>query len=138
MAMADKKTKCFTCNEDKITFSCEGCSKEFCFIHLTEHQQRLNEELNCIIDDYNKFKQRINEQKQNPQNHSLIEQINQWEIESIDKIQQKAKGCREIVIESLQKLLNDIEMKFNDLKKQIQQLHKETDFNEINLNHLRN
>ncbi|CAF1486641.1 unnamed protein product [Adineta steineri] len=137
MAMANK-TQCFTCNKEKLTFSCEGCSKRFCLIHLPEHYQRLNEELNHIIGDYNKFKERINEQQQNPQNHSLIEQIDQWERNSIDIIQQKAQDCRETIIKSLQLLTNDIEMKFNELNKQIQHLHKETDFNEVNLNHLRN
>ncbi|CAF0934964.1 unnamed protein product [Adineta steineri] len=137
MAM-ENKTQCFTCNKDKITFSCEGCLQRFCLIHLPEHYQRLNEELNHIIDDYNEFKETINEQKQNPHNHSLIKQINQWEGNSIARIQQKAQNCRDIVIESLQTLINDIEMKFNDLNKQIQQLHKETDFNEISLNYLRN
>ncbi|CAF1464517.1 unnamed protein product [Adineta steineri] len=137
MAMANKKTQCFTCNKEKITYPCEGCSKRFCFIHIPEHHQRLNEELHHIIDDYNEFKERINEQQQNPYNHSLIKQIDQWEILSIEKIKQKAQDCRETIIKSLKLLTNDIEMKFNELNKQIQQLQKENDFNEIELNHLR-
>ncbi|CAF1468769.1 unnamed protein product [Adineta steineri] len=135
MAMANNKTQCSKCNKDKITFPCEGCSKRFCMVHLTEHQQILNEELNHIINDYDQFKQTINEQKQN---HSLMKQINQWEIESIEKIQQKAQEYREIFIKSSQTCLSDIEMKFNDLTEQIKHFQKETDLNEINLNHLRN
>ncbi|CAF4429926.1 unnamed protein product, partial [Adineta steineri] len=90
MAMANNKTQCFTCKKEKITYSCEGCSKRFCLIHLTEHQQMLNEELNHIINGYDQFKQRINEQKQNPQslqNQTLIKQINEWETNSIETIQ---------------------------------------------------
>ncbi|CAF4450709.1 unnamed protein product, partial [Adineta steineri] len=70
MAMANSKTQCFTCIKEKVTYPCEGCSKKFCLKYLTEHQQILNEELNHIINDYDQFKQRINEQKQNPQDHS--------------------------------------------------------------------
>ncbi|CAF1122436.1 unnamed protein product [Adineta steineri] len=136
--MANNKTQCFKCNKEKITYSCEGCLKRFCLIHLTEHQQILNEELNHIINDYDQFKQRINEQKQNPQNHSLIKQINQWERNSIEKIQQKAQNCREILIQSSQIFINDIEKKFKDLSEQIKQIHKENELNEINLNYLRN
>ncbi|CAF1463320.1 unnamed protein product, partial [Adineta steineri] len=99
MAMANNKTLCFTCTKEKITYPCKGCSKEFCLIHLTEHQQILNEELNHITNEYNEFKQRINEQKQNPQNGLLINQIDQWEKNSIEEIQQKAKDYRKIVIE---------------------------------------
>ncbi|CAF1310054.1 unnamed protein product [Adineta steineri] len=136
--MANNKTQCFKCNKEKITYSCEGCLKRFCLIHLTEHQQILNEELNHIINDYDQFKQRINEQKQNPQNHSLIKQINQWESNSIEKIQQKAQNCREILIQSSQTFINVIEKKFKDLSEQIKQIHKENEFNEINLHYLRN
>ncbi|CAF1502937.1 unnamed protein product [Adineta steineri] len=138
MAMASNKTQCFTCNKDKITYSCEGCSKRFCFTDLAEHKQILNNELNHIINNYDEFKQRINEQKQNPQNHSLIKQINQWEINSIQKIQKKAEDCRKIVIESLRTFLYDTEKKFNNLSEQIKHIHAENEFNEINLNYLRN
>ncbi|CAF1127343.1 unnamed protein product [Adineta steineri] len=141
MTMANNKTQCFTCHAEKITYSCKGCSKEFCLIHLTEHQQILNQELNHLINDYDQFKQKINEQKQNPQNlqtHSLLKQIDQWERNSIEIIQQKAQNCREIVIKSSQTFINDIKMKFNDLSEQIKQLHQENEFNEINLNYLRN
>ncbi|CAF1282413.1 unnamed protein product [Adineta steineri] len=141
MAMANNKTQCFTCNKEKITYPCQGCSKKFCLIHLTEHQHMLNEQLNHIINDYNQFKQIMNEKKQNPQNlqnHSLIQQIDQWENNSIEKIQQKAQNCRESVIESLETFINDIETKFNDLSEQLKQVHSENEFNEINLNYLKN
>ncbi|CAF1218589.1 unnamed protein product [Adineta steineri] len=132
------KTQCFTCHRENNTYTCEGCSNRFCVIHLTEHQQLLNEHLHNIIDDYNEFKERINQQKQTPLNHSLIKKIDQWERNSIEKVKQKAQECREVIIELLQTCINNIEMKFNDLNKQIQQLQKENDFNEIQLNHLKN
>ncbi|CAF4219786.1 unnamed protein product [Adineta steineri] len=138
MAMANNKTRCYTCNEEKITFNCKGCSKEFCLTDLTEHGEILTNELHSITYEYNEFKQTLNEQKQNPQNHLLIEQINQWEIESIDKIQQKAEEYRENVTKSLQTCTNDIEMKFKDLDEQVKQIQKENEFNEINLDYLRN
>ncbi|CAF4189215.1 unnamed protein product, partial [Adineta steineri] len=138
MAMANNKTRCYTCNEEKITFHCKGCSKEFCLTDLTEHCEILTNELHSITYQYNEFKQKIDEQKQNPQSHSFIKQIDEWEIESIDKIQQKAQECRKIVIEYPQKFIDEIEKKFNDLSEQIRQIHSENDFNEINLNYLEN
>ncbi|CAF4117453.1 unnamed protein product [Adineta steineri] len=108
---------------------------------LSEHKQILNDELNYITNEYNEFKQRINEQKQNPQhlqNHSLIKQINLWEIDSIKKIQQNAQECREIFIKDSQTCIDDIEMKFHDLSEQIKQIHEENEFNEMNLYYLRN
>ncbi|CAF1463859.1 unnamed protein product [Adineta steineri] len=138
MVIANNKTPCFICNEEKITYPCKGCLKEFCFMDLAKHKQILNDELNHIINDYGEFKLSMNEQKQNPQNRSLIKQIDQWEMNLIGKIKQKANDCREIVLKSSHTFIDGIEMKFNDLSEQIQELQKENDFNEINLNYLSN
>ncbi|CAF1260826.1 unnamed protein product [Adineta steineri] len=138
MALANNKAQCFTCHRENNTYTCEGCSKRFCIIHLTEHQQILNDELNHITNEYNEFRHIFNEQKQNPYNLSLIKQINEWERNSIEIILQKAQECRKIVIEYSPTFFNDIEKKFNDLSEQIKQIHQENDFNEINLNYLRN
>ncbi|CAF1271714.1 unnamed protein product, partial [Adineta steineri] len=105
---------------------------------LTKHRQILNEELHLIINDYNQFKQIFNEQKPSSHDLSLIDQINQWKIDSINKIKQKAKDCIETVIKCSQTFLNDIEKRFNDLNEQIKQFQRENEFNEINLNYLRN
>ncbi|CAF3557895.1 unnamed protein product [Adineta steineri] len=105
---------------------------------LTKHRQILNEELHHIINDYDQFKQIFNEQKPSSHDLSLIDQINQWKIDSINKIKQKAKDCIETVIKCSQTFLNDIEKRFNDLNGQIKQLQRENEFNEINLNYLRN
>ncbi|CAF4182247.1 unnamed protein product, partial [Adineta steineri] len=94
MAMTNNKTQCVICNKDKITYLCEGCFKNFCLIDLTRHRQLLNEELRHIIDDYDQFKERFGEQKPNPHDLSLINEINQWEMDSVIKIQQKARDCR--------------------------------------------
>ncbi|CAF1075324.1 unnamed protein product [Adineta steineri] len=134
MAMANNEKRCFTCGEN-TTHSCEGCPKRFCSVHMPEHQQSLIKELNHISDDYNKFKQTINEQTPNLHDLALI---NEWEKNSIEIIQRKAKECREIVIKLSQTPLNDIEKKFNGLNEQIQQHQKQNDLNEIQLNYLRN
>ncbi|CAF1590578.1 unnamed protein product, partial [Adineta steineri] len=136
--MANDKTLCFICNKEKITYPCKGCSKEFCLVDLTEHRHILTNELHHITNEYNEFKQTINEQKQNPHNHSLINEIDQWEIESIEKIQQKAQEYREIVTKSSQTCINDVDMKFKDLNEQIQQMQIENEFNETSLTYLRN
>ncbi|CAF4176947.1 unnamed protein product [Adineta steineri] len=136
--MTNNKTQCCICNKDKITYLCEGCLQNFCLLDLIEHRQILIEELHHIIDNYDQFKQRIDEQKENPQSFSLIKQINQWERSSIEIIEQKARECREIVFKSSKTYLNDIEKKFNDLNEQIKQIQEENEFNEANLNYLRN
>ncbi|UJR17583.1 hypothetical protein I4U23_004479 [Adineta vaga] len=97
MAMANNTTQCFKC-----------CSKEFCQTDFNEHRQSLNEELNSIINDYDQFRNTINDQTQNPLNHSLIKRINQWETNSIQIIQQTAEKRRQRVVEHSKTSLRDI------------------------------
>ncbi|CAF1363270.1 unnamed protein product [Adineta steineri] len=136
--MANNKNECFTCNKRKTTSSCEGCSKRFCSEDLTEYKQILNDELYDVINDYDQFKQRLDDRKPTSHDLCLIDQINQWRRNSIEKIRQKANDCIEIIVKSSQTFLNNIEMKFSDLNEQLKQIHSEHEFNEINLEYLRN
>jgi hypothetical protein len=133
MATARVKTQCSICEEERSTFLCRGCSKDFCFEHLTEHRQLFHTQLHYIQNDYNEFKQRIIDLKTNPQKHPLIKQIDQWENDSIDKIKQKAKQCREILINYTNEIINETEMKLDDSNEQLRPNEGKNDFNEIDL-----
>ena len=98
-AMATSKTQCFTCDKFLITYNCKGCSQDFCFNHLTEHRQTLGKQFDEIENDRDQFQQILIEQKQDPTKHFLIQQINQWENDSIEKIKQTANECKQILIE---------------------------------------
>ncbi|CAF0951255.1 unnamed protein product [Adineta steineri] len=136
--MENNKKQCFICNQDRIPYLCVGCSKNFCIKDFVNHRIILNQELNHIIDDYKQFKQRFDEQRPDPHDISLINQIEQWKIDSIEKITQKAKECTEIVTKSSQTSYDDMVKKYNDLNEQIKQSQNEDEFNEINLNYFRN
>jgi chromosome segregation ATPase len=127
MATANVKTPCSICEEEMSTFICRGCSKDFCFNHLTEHRQFLNTQLHYIQNDYNQFRQRIIDLKNNPEQHLLIEEIDQWEINSIEKIKQRAKQCREILINYTIEILNQVELKLNHSNEQLIPLQNNLD-----------
>ncbi|CAF0795510.1 unnamed protein product [Adineta steineri] len=133
MATANNKAQCFVCNKEKNTYNCKGCSNEFCFPHLIEHRQRIETQLDAIINDHDQFRQTIIQQEQNPLNSSLIQQINQWETSSIEKIQQTAQECRETVIKLTQKSINDVEKQFSELSQKLKEIREENEFNEIDL-----
>jgi hypothetical protein len=133
MATPNVKTQCSICKEEKSTFLCRGCEKDFCFDHLTEHRQLINTQLHYIQNDYNEFKQLIIDLKNNPEQHSLIKRIDQWEINSIQKIKQRAKECREILINYTNENINQIENKLNNRNEQLISNEKKNDFNEIDL-----
>ena len=135
--MTSNKTQCCVCNKYKVTYSCSGCSNEFCFEDLTKHREQLNEEFNTIINDYDQFRENLQQTKESPQNSSLIIQINRWEKNSIELIQQRAQQCRQTFIKENEGFHIDIEKKFNELIREIKQIQQENEANEINLKDLK-
>jgi len=74
----------------------------------------------------------------NKSKHHLIQQINQWEQRSIDKIQQTAEQNRQLIFKQMNEHFQNIEIDLNRLTDQIKETRQESDFNELNLIDLRN
>ena len=136
MATSTGKSQCVTCKKEKAGYKCEGCSQYFCINHLPEHQQELWKELDEIEDHRNLFQQKITETKANPQKQLLIQQVNQWEKDSIEKIQQTAEEARRVLMKHTNTYIGEIEMKLEQLTNQLKYTRQENDFNEIILNQL--
>jgi uncharacterized phage infection (PIP) family protein YhgE len=134
MAAAIGKAQCVTCGKEKVAYKCEGCSQKFCFNHLADHRQVLGKQLDDIEDRRNLFRETLNGQKTNPQEHPLIQQINKWERDSIKKIRQTAEEVREILITHSTENINKIEVKLAHLTEQLRQTRDENDVDEAILN----
>jgi superoxide dismutase len=134
MATSHIQTKCSICNQETCTFICTGCSTAFCFHHLIEHRQTLQTKLNEIQNDFNQFKETIIQQINHPEKRLAIEKIDQWEINSIDKIKQTAKEYRQILINYTNTILKQIENKLNDPNEQTITIQGKFQFNEIHFN----
>jgi sugar lactone lactonase YvrE len=131
------KAQCCICNKEKNTYKCGGCSKDFCFNHLTEHRQSINQQFDEIENYHDQFRQTILKQKNDPQKHPLINQINKWEEDSIQKIKQTAQESRRKLIKYMNNHIIVIENQLNHLAKQLKEIREENEFNEADLNQLR-
>ncbi|CAF4339001.1 unnamed protein product, partial [Adineta steineri] len=147
MATSTNKLLCVKCEKVRATSKCAGCSHDYCYDHLRDHRQELNIQLDHIGNNHNHFRQRLNKYINNSQIHAFTQQIDQWEKESINKIQQKANENRELLKkhinenrELLKKHINEnihqIEINLNKQTDQLRNIVKENDFNEIDLNEL--
>ena len=135
--MATTKRICSICHKSKITYICEGCSQYFCLDDLPEHQKNLREQLELINNDHNVLRQNINEEKLDRMKHPLIKQINQWEIQSIDRILQTAQEFREKIFQYSEGFFLKLEKKLNDLAQRIGQIHQQDEIHEFDLNELK-
>ncbi|CAF1454039.1 unnamed protein product [Adineta ricciae] len=102
--------------------------------HLTKHLQSLNEDFNTIINDYDQFRDQIN---QNQLVSSSMKQIDQWEKKSIELIQQTAQQYRNILIEKERKDLDKLRRKFDEITEKMKKVQKENEFNELDLNYFK-
>jgi len=133
MATATGKTHCTICGKEKATIRCSGCLNEFCYKHWEPHRQELNKQLDEIELNRDLFRQLLNQQIEQPNNHVLMKQINQWESDSIKKITKTAEETRQILIKNNNQYIHQVEVKLNELTNQLRQSRQEDDFNEINL-----
>jgi hypothetical protein len=133
MTSSTGKTRCILCDKDRATLRCGGCLQEFCYKHSGDHRQELTKQLDEIEVNRDLFRQSLIQQIEQPNNHILIQQINQWEQESIKKIQQTAEETRQILFKDTDRYVHEIETNLSKLTDQLRDCRQEDDFNEINL-----
>jgi hypothetical protein len=78
MATSTPKRLCFLCEKPKVTYSCSGCEKHFCFEHLSEHRTKIEQEFDQLQNNHDQIREQINGLKINPTKHSFNKQIDQW------------------------------------------------------------
>jgi uncharacterized FlaG/YvyC family protein len=129
----NNRNLCDACGKAKGISKCEGCSKIFCYKHFGDHRQELNRQLDEVEVSRDLFRQTLTEQTTEPQKHTLVQQINEWERDSINKIHRTANEAREILLKHTTQNITEIEVKLNELTDQLRQNREENDFVETDL-----
>jgi hypothetical protein len=129
------RTHCVKCGKEKATLQCRGCLQDFCFNDFGNHRQELSQELDEVEVSRDLFRQTLSDQTTHPQKHSLIQQVNKWEHNSIKKIQKTAEEARQLLIKHTNENIVHIETRLNKLTDQLRQSRQENDFFETDLNH---
>jgi hypothetical protein len=133
MATASGKARCITCGKERAVMKCGGCSQDFCFNHMTDHRQELSKQLDEIEVTRDLFRQMLTEQTSKPQMHALMQEIDQWEYDSMNKIRQAAEETRQLLVKYTAGYFNEIEVKLNQLTHQLRESRHENDFIETDL-----
>ncbi len=133
MATATGKARCVICSKEKSSYKCGGCSQEFCFNHLADHKQELSKQFDEIEVNRDLFRQTLTEQTTDIQKYALIQQIDKWELDSIEKIRQTADEARQLVLQNTTSHITELETNLNKLTQQLKESRQENDFNETDL-----
>ena len=138
MATANVSTICSACKNKTTTYSCPGCSNYFCVDDLLTHREELKSQFHEIEHQRNEFMQILTDRNENNRNnHPLINQINQWEQKSIEKIKKIAQEQRQLIQQSILSYVQNIQTELNTLTEDMQKINKKKDFNEMALNKLK-
>lgn len=133
MATATGKSRCAACEKEKATSKCSGCLRDYCFNHLSEHRQELARQLDEIEVNRDLFYQTLLMQTSDSKRHVVLQEINQWEKESIERIQRIAQETRELTMKYTFENSNKIKDKLQQLTNEIKLSRQEDDITEIDL-----
>jgi hypothetical protein len=134
MAAATERPLCVTCTKERGTVRCEGCSQLFCFNDLVGHRQQLDKQLDEVEVTRDIIRETITEQINDPRKHALIQQIDEWERESINKVHQTAEEIRQLLLKHTVGHVIKKEVELNKLTYLLQQSRQKNDFVETDLN----
>jgi DNA repair exonuclease SbcCD ATPase subunit len=134
MATPTGKNHCAICGKERRTVLCDGCSQTFCYNHLNDHRQELSKQLDEVEVTRDLFRQTLTEQTSQPRKHQLMKEIDDWERDSINKIQQAANEARQLLSKHINGHITEIEVQLNKLTDQLRQSRQDNDFVETDLN----
>jgi hypothetical protein len=107
----DGKIRCVICDKENVIFKCGGCLEEYCSDHVGDHPQELNKQLDDIEVTRDLFRQSLTQEIEESKNHTSIQRIDQWEQNSMKKIQQTAEETRQILLENTNEYIHQTEIK---------------------------
>ncbi|CAF3641685.1 unnamed protein product [Rotaria socialis] len=130
-ASGSSKKQCVTCSKGAGIFTCDGCQQAFCTKHVSEHRQELNGQLDNIMQDCDLLQQELLEpsSKKNP----VLQEIDEWEKNSIAKIQAAAETARTALKELLEQSKERVSKVFLNIAENLRSSHEADDFSEIDL-----
>src|ERR1700677_934414 len=91
MASALLKNPCAKCDKGGGVTTCDGCQQSFCIKHIIEHRQELAIQLDNIGQEHDLFRRDLTQENSA---YPLFIRIDEWEQESITKIQVAAEAAR--------------------------------------------
>jgi len=130
MAKALEKKPCAKCHKGGGVTTCDGCQQSFCIKHIIEHRQELAMKMDNIGQEHDSIRRDL---IQEDVTHPLLLRINEWEQESIKKIQVAAEIARTNLRRLFNQTKNDIKMSVDKIADELQTHRELDDYTETDL-----
>ncbi|CAF0835763.1 unnamed protein product [Rotaria sordida] len=139
-----KQPYCAHCNVSRNKF-CENCKQKYSNYHSIKHEENLTKQMEKVFLYHNRIQQIVIDDTKNFPNNLLMKKIDDWERQSILKIQQTANDIRQQLkyvftkhtIE-MNELLTEISQKLNKVRTQNNYIETDIKFWLDKLNNFKN
>lgn len=123
---------CVSCNVMVGVFSCQGCKDNFCLDHTCEHRRFLRKSMDDISDNCDELLNTIQGEREKSRS-TLMEEIERWEQQSIEKIRQLAVETRKQVSTNIQNDSDHVIEQIEILKQKLDDARQDDGFFENDL-----
>ena len=121
---------CVTCGKQHGILICDGCQSTFCARHVAQHRQELTDQLEDILQDQQRLHKTLERQSNLPIH---FQKINQWEKESIRKIEQAADRARADLRQLLERSKGRLKKLSEEMAANLISSYKTDNFSEVDL-----
>ena len=129
--------RCFKCNKESGPMYCTGCDKYFCWKDFKTHREEMFTEMDKIVEERNHLQEIINNEIQHSdRKHPLLQQIDEWQKNTITKVNQVAAQARQQTVELLSGKQVKISNEFQNFSRELAQLRESENYVEHDINRL--
>lgn len=118
---------CVKCKKSLPVSTCEGCQQSLCQEHSLEHREDLSQQKETI-------KKKCEQLQNDLTGHSLIQtyldKIDQWQRDSIERIQITAEGARQKLRDILARMQTQVKVSFDPIYEDIRIHQESADYSE--------
>ncbi|CAF1581907.1 unnamed protein product [Rotaria magnacalcarata] len=127
------RSLCSICGKVPSLSFCVGCERVFCTDHVEQHRLDLSSLLDRIVLEHDQCKQKIIQYTEESKSHPLMKQIDEWEKQSIEKIQQVAVDARKQVLRTFGLFASDAITTMKNLTEELTRAQNNDNFFEKDL-----
>ena len=131
MASVQEKKPCAKCPKGVGVTTCDGCRQSFCLKHIIEHRQELATKMDDLGQEHDAFRRDLSDKSAD---HPLLQTINQWEEESIQKIRTTAETARTNLRQLFEQMKNNLNTSLVKITHELHTHRGLDDYTEIDLN----
>jgi chromosome segregation ATPase len=129
--------RCSMCKKELGPMHCTGCDEYFCCKDFKTHREGIFTKLDEIIEERNHLEVEVKTVTQNNnQKNPLLDQIDKWRDDTIEKVKQVAAQVRQEAIQLFNSKRTKISTDFQSLSQELTDLKKSENYAEHDLTRL--